>query len=95
MKLKRIFAAMLFSAVLLVSGCGDAAPNAPSGNIPETEAEIITEAETEARIPLPDYDFGGEDIWILGEAAEWSNFYDSELTGDVVDDAVYMLISDN
>ena len=86
--------AALLLAALIVSGCGgaagEAAAEAPAENARETAAEAITEAETEARIPLPEYDFEGADIWILGECAEWSHFYESDLTGDVVDDAVYM-----
>ena len=91
-KINRLSAVILIAATTFF-GCGgtaaDSLPNVPAGDKSDTAADEVTEAETEARLSLPEADFEGKEIWFLCEAAEYSHFYDSELTGDVVDDAVY------
>ena len=88
---KKKILAVVFACLLPLYGCGNTNQPVPApSDTAQTQSEDVeTEAETEARLPLPEADFGGIDVWILGEAAEYSHFYESELSGDVVDDAVY------
>lgn len=56
---------------------------------PVTEVQTETEAETELTDSLPERDFNGAEFRVWCDTWSYENFYDAELTGDVVGDAVF------
>ena len=86
--MKKTVAFLLAALMLLpLAACGgetSAPSQAGSSNTPAAET---TEAETAPVIP--EGDFGGIDFNVLAAVEQWHEFYDSEQTGDVVNDAVY------
>ena len=80
---------VLLSSSSCGSGTEGAASGTTTGENASTEPETTKEAETELSDNLPDADYGGTTVTILTAAEQWIQYYDSELTGDVVNDAVY------
>ena len=82
--------AYLHRAVLLAS-CGKDTGNLPSDETTaaETETETTEETVTEISDNLPEMDYESIDYNVLAAAEQWIEFYESELTGEVIDDAVY------
>ena len=89
--MKRLSAALLTTLILLTSSCTNSEKsitqeiNTASSTEPETEAETVF-------IPadyLPQKDYNGYEFHILTAADQWYSTYSSELTGDLIDDAVY------
>lgn len=88
-------------AASALAACGENAQASPAsgggesaGNAAEAE-ETAAETEPDLASYLREADYGGTDFHILLEAAEYGPmFYTSELTGDVVDDAVYTRTQD-
>lgn len=74
---------------LLLSACASDTP--ASDTTADTSAADTTAASTDVNPDdlLPDADFGGATVSILTAAEQWSKKYDSEQTGDQLDDAVY------
>ncbi|MBQ8642463.1 MAG: hypothetical protein IJ480_09630 [Clostridia bacterium] len=99
MKTKRIFA-MLLAALMLssVAACGETEPAAETA---ETAASETAAGETETQPAdsiearklvedgLPEKDFGGAEFVIQTTDSNNGWLYMEELTGDVVDDAIY------
>ena len=91
--MKKLLAVLLTLSILFsLAACGagtDSPPeetsSAPVSSAPGVEEE--TEAETAP--PVPEEDFGGVDFNVLAACEQWQDFYVSEQTGDVVNDAVY------
>ncbi|MBQ7721124.1 MAG: hypothetical protein IJT56_11120 [Clostridia bacterium] len=86
--IKKISSALLAASFLIsLAACGgeDGSPSAAGD--PDTAPAETTAAETEPEIPAGD--FGGTNFNVLAAVEQWHEFYDSEQTGDVVDDAVY------
>ena len=94
--MKKALSLILLSALLISAaacgsdpGSGAAAPSQTAAGGGET-AETAPETEPDITESLREADYGGTDFHILLEAVDYGPmFYTSELTGDVVDDAVY------
>ncbi len=94
--MKKRLLALLTAFLLLASSCANGGtdtqeqPENPS-NAAEEElaADIPVETEPEIRDDLPELDFGGADITLWGDTAEYDVFYDAELDGEVVSDAIF------
>lgn len=91
MKIKEITCFILLLSMLLsFLAC---AKNEIPVAVPDTNNTDITETEITAedlsKDNLPEADYGGTLFNILAAAEQWQHFYNSEQTGDVVDDAVY------
>lgn len=83
---------LLLSLMILTTACGNAANTQSSGEAKETSAETTERHEETVKIPadyLPEHDFGGYEFHVLTAADQWYSTYSSELTGDLIDDAVY------
>lgn len=92
----------LFLALVLLSyatACGSTAEQENASGNPDAVSEQTipadlveepgTEAETEIMDNLPEKDYEGRTIRLLTSAEQWKEFYNSEQTGEVIDDAVY------
>ncbi|MCR5262655.1 MAG: hypothetical protein K6D94_02185 [Clostridiales bacterium] len=95
---RRIISVLLLiavSAAALAACGGDAGTAAAPASTAaqgggDAAAETAAETEPDIADSLRDADYGGSDFHILLEATEYCPmFYTCELTGDVVDDAVY------
>ena len=78
-------------ALSLLASCGKDTGNLPSDETTaaETETETTEETVTEISDNLPEMDYESIDYNVLAAAEQWIEFYESELTGEVIDDAVY------
>lgn len=83
---------LLFCILVSLAACaGETAPE----NASATDTSSVSEKETETApetVPeddLPETDFGGAEFNILAACEQWQHFYNSEQTGDIVDDAVF------
>lgn len=94
--MKKRFLAALTAILLLSASCsngsGEAADpsealTSPTGQTPT--ADLAAETEPEITDGLPEADYEGADITIWGDTAEYDVFYDADLTGDVVNDAIF------
>ena len=94
--MKKRFLAALTAILLLSASCsngsGDPADpsealTSPTGQTPT--ADLAAETEPEITDGLPEADYEGADITIWGDTAEYDVFYDADLTGDVVNDAIF------
>lgn len=95
---KRHIAALLAFSLLTASltACGDESgmeSGNPSSSVPnssaETETSTETATETEISDNLPENNYNGRDVTVWGDVQAYKYFYNAELTGDVIDDAVY------
>ncbi|MCR5264379.1 MAG: hypothetical protein K6D94_10920 [Clostridiales bacterium] len=89
----RILCAALAAILLLMTAsCGGAEKADTAAGTGETSVTPAA-AEEETSAPpadyLPNSDFGGYEFHILTAADQWYSTYSSELTGDLIDDAVY------
>ncbi len=88
---------LVLALLLLVSAtaCGNTSEQTPVSadnpvSAPAEEAAEETEApETELTDNLPEKDYEGRAVQLLTSAEQWQEFYNSEQTGEVMDDAVY------
>lgn len=87
--------AALLTLTLIISACSDGGGSDITPALPSSDASQTSETETEAPDAdpgdgLPEADLGGAVFTILTAAEEWVNdYYVSEMTGDIVDDAVF------
>ncbi|MBQ7719112.1 MAG: hypothetical protein IJT56_00890 [Clostridia bacterium] len=87
--------AALLTLTLIISACSDGGGSDVTPALPSSDASQTSETETEAPDAdpgdgLPEADLGGAVFTILTAAEEWVNdYYVSEMTGDIVDDAVF------
>ena len=79
------------TSILCLSLLAAAMASCASDGTEPTVTETQTEAQTETAevIPLPEADYGGENIKILTAAEQWQYLYVSEQTGEAIDDAVF------
>ena len=98
MKIRTSAAMILAALTLQLCACGEsggapAAQDTPSVETEAAQADITAPEETTEAIPadnLPDADLGGAEFSILAAAEQWAEeYFVGEMTGDVVDDAVY------
>ena len=90
MKTTSIFL-LICIALSLLASCGKDSGDSSAG-IETTSAETVTETVTETTEEtvteisdnLPEMDYEGIDYNILAAAEQWIQFYESELTGDVI-----------
>ena len=97
MKLKR-FTTLTLLLALILTGCGSGTSNPETTDNPGNDSDITTEIDTsnlsdaEKRQLVSDdlktVDYGGREFNILSRT-DFTYEYDSEQTGDVLDDAVY------
>lgn len=91
MKFNRIISSLLIFALLTLSAvsCADkTAADAPADTT-ANEGETAAETETELSDGLPDMDYESTTFNILARTSRLDQYYTEELTGDVVDDAIY------
>ena len=99
--MKKRISALLLALLMLSAACAKGTNEAetektevspvaesPASDSPAEEAGAA-ESETELYDNLPAVTYGGADVTIWGDTAEYDVFYDAELTGDVVNDAVF------
>ena len=96
--MKKTITSLLVLAMLLsaLAACGetpagttDTGGSTTNDLAPAAEETVPEPEETELSDNLPEKDFGGADFSIWGDVAEYGYFYTTELTGEVIDDAVY------
>ncbi len=81
---------LLFCILMSFFACaGERTPADPAETDALTVSETETEAETLPEDDLPETDYGGAEFSILAACEQWQHFYNSEQTGDIVDDAVF------
>jgi hypothetical protein len=85
--MKRIFALLTALILLSLTACSDT--EAKTDNQAAETTGTVTEAETLPSWYLPAKDYEGTVYNILTAAEQWIRTYESELTGDIIDDAVY------
>lgn len=84
--MKKIMA-LLTAVFLALTACSQTGADAGP---PETEDSVtVTGAETLPSSYLPEADYGGIEFGILAAAEQWIRTYESGMTGDIIDDAVY------
>ncbi len=94
--MKKRFLAILLVIFLILPSC--ASGSAEEGSVPAEDGTpapaadgTVEAAEEETEIPddLPEISWEGADFNLWGDTAEYDVFYDTELNGDVVNDAVF------
>ncbi len=85
-----ISALTLLSAVMF--SCGSDVDKDNSTETTAPTADVQSEQVTDDGLSdgLPERDFAGTEFNILCAAEQWQKYYNSEATGDVIDDAVYV-----
>lgn len=89
MKIKVICIILLFGMFLSFAACSQ---NGLPQGVPDSGDIAVAQTETTADLMndnLPEADYGGLIFNILTAAEQWQHFYNSEQTGDVVNDAVF------
>jgi len=98
MKTKKLmckFLSLLMLASLTLASCQSSDPaNVPSDDTSagDTESSVVTTEAPRPELELPNKDFGGETITIMSSSNPWNFrefFYDEEMKGSAVNDAVY------
>lgn len=79
----------LCTVLLSSAACGENAGEPLSSGAPAQETAAETEAAFVPADYLPEADYGGKEFHILTAAEQWYSTYESEQTGDVLNDAVY------
>ncbi|MBO6053211.1 MAG: hypothetical protein J6Q17_05700 [Clostridia bacterium] len=94
--MKKRILTILTAAILLFSSCAngtdsgqDPAENSTTPASPELVSEMAAETEPEITDDLPERDFDGADVVIWADTAEFDVFYDADLDGEVVNDAIF------
>lgn len=88
--LNRIFLALLTASIIISAfACSSATNNNGDGDNSKSETTEPVETVDELADNLPQKDFEGADYVIYGDLSTYCPFYDSEQTGEVVDDAVF------
>lgn len=91
MKIKRTTCIILLLSILVsFLACAEEGVllTTETGETAAAETETETAPETDLKDNLPEADYGGSLFNILAAAEQWQHFYNSEQTGDVVNDAV-------
>ena len=93
---KSIIALLLIAMLVPFASCGSGGTTEKetSGNAPSETSGADTTADSETTLldypdNLPDMDFGGKTYTVLGEEGMSGFFHADELTGEVVNDALY------
>lgn len=92
---ERLLAALTVTAIFL-SSCASGNAQDPNRSedptlsaVPDPTADVSAETEPEITDDLPEADFGGADVTIWADTAEFDVFYDADLDGEVVNDAIF------
>ncbi len=88
--MKRILSLLLTAVFMLAAFAACGSDNGAGNDMPAQDADVPAETtEADEVFVLPDADYGGTDFTVLTAAEQWIQFYESEQTGDIVNDAVY------